>query len=123
MRNDAGGVTAASGHGHAECVKHELALEVVAHRPADDPAAEDVLDSGKEEEALPGLDVLEVAHPEPVWLRPCEVAVDEVRGRVTPRVAHGRAHPAATAVGATDTQLTHQSGNALLADRDPVAEL
>ena len=123
MRNDAGGVSAASGHGHPERVEHELALEVVTHRPADDPAAEDVLDGGEEEEALPGLHVLEIAHPEPVRLRPREVAVDEVRRRVPLRVTHGRAHPAAAPVGAADAELTHQPGHALLADRDPVDEL
>src|SRR6266576_2784198 len=123
MRNDAGGLTAASGHGHPERIEDELALEVVAHRPTDDPAAEDVLDGGEEEEALPGLDVLEVADPEPVRLRPGKVAVDEVRGRLALRVADGRAHPAATAVGATDPELTHQASDALLADPDAVAEL
>src|SRR5581483_12482128 len=79
--NDAGGVTTPGRDRHSERVEHELALQVVAHRPADDPAAEDVLDGGEEEEALPGLDVLEIAHPEPVRLRPGEVAVDEVRSR------------------------------------------
>jgi hypothetical protein len=79
MRHDAGGVSAASAHSHPERVQDELALEVVAHRPADDPAAEDILDGGEKEEALPGLDVLEVAHPEPVRLRPGEVALDEIR--------------------------------------------
>ncbi len=123
VRNDAGGVTAASGHGHSECVEDELALQIVAHRPADDPAAEDVLDDGEEEEALAGLDVLEVADPEPVPLRPSEVAVDEVRRRGPFRVTHGRTHPAATAVGATDAELAHQPSDPLLADPDAVAEL
>jgi hypothetical protein len=78
--------------------------------------------AAREEEALAGLDVLEVADPEPVRLRSCEVAVDKVRGRVTPRVTHGRAHPGAAAVGTADAELPHQSGDSLLADRDPVAE-
>jgi len=59
--NHAGAVAAAGADRHPERVQDELGLEVVAHRPADDPAAVDVLDGGEEEEALPGLDVLEIA--------------------------------------------------------------
>ena len=104
VRDHAGGVGAAGGDGHPERVEDELGLEVVAHRPADDPAAEDVLDGGEEEEALPGLDVLEVADPEPVRLRAGEVAVDEVRRRGALRVADRRPRPAALAVGAADAR-------------------
>ena len=110
---------AAGGDGHAERVEDELALEVVAHRPADDPAAEDVLDGGEEEEALPGLDVLEVADPEPVGLRPREAPVDEVRRGGALRVADRRARPAAPAVGATQAELAHQPRDPLRATRSP----
>ena len=79
VRDHAGSCRAAGADGHAERVEDELGAKVVAHRPADDPPAEDVLDDGEEEEALTGLDVFEVADPEPVRLRPCEVAVDQVR--------------------------------------------
>jgi len=65
MCDDAGGVPAAGTDGHPERVEHQLGFEVVSHRPADDAAAEDVLDGGEKEEALPGLDVLEIADPEP----------------------------------------------------------
>jgi len=65
MRHDAGGVTAASREGHPERVE--------------------------EEEALAGLDVVEVADPEPVRLRPCEGAVDEVGCRGPLRITHRRA--------------------------------
>jgi len=59
----------------------------------------------------------------PVWLRPCELTVDEVRCGAALRVSHGRAHSAATAVGAADPELTHQASDALLSDTDAVAEL
>src|SRR5438093_13197575 len=111
MCHDAGGVSAASGDGHPERVEHEVGFQVVAHRPADDPAAEDVLDGGEEEEALAGLDVLEIADPEPVRLRAGEVAVDQVRCRRLLRIADSRAWPAAFAVGASDPELAHQSGD------------
>src|SRR6266511_109843 len=122
MRHGAGGVSAADGDGHPERVEHEVCFEVVAHRSAD-PAAEDVLDGGEEEEALAGLDVLEVADPEPVRLRPCEVAVDEVRRRGPLRITDGRARPATAAVSTADPELAHQPGDALLADGDAVCEL
>ena len=122
MCHHAGSVLAAGGDGHAERVEYKLALEVVAHRPADDPTAEHVLDGGEKEEALSGLDVLEVADPEPVRLRAGEVAVDEVRRRVTLRVTHGRPHTAPTAIGTTNAELLHQPCDAFLADRDPIAE-
>src|SRR5947208_2164244 len=93
---------------HPERVQDELGLEVVAHRPADDPAAEDVLDGGEEEKALPGLDVLEVADPEPVRLRPGEVTVDEVGRRAPLGVPDSRPRAAAFAVGTTKAELAHQ---------------
>src|SRR6266536_2653593 len=101
MRHDAGGGRAAAADCHPERVEHELGFEVVAHRPADDPAAEDVLDGGEEEVALPGLDVLQVADPEPVRLRTGEVAVDEVRRRRPLRVADGRVWLMAFAAGSS----------------------
>jgi len=123
MRHYAGGVSATSRDGHPERVEHQLGLEVVAHRPADDPAAEDVLDGGEEEKALPGLDVLQVANPEPIRLGAGEVTVDEVRRRQPLRIADGRARPAPLAVGTTQAELAHQPCDPLLADRDAVAEL
>jgi hypothetical protein len=123
VRDHAGGLATAEGDGHAERVEHELGFEVVAHRPADDATAEDVLHRGEEEEALPGLDVLEVADPKPVRLRPDEVAVDEVRRRRPLRIADRRARAAPPAVGAPDPELAHQPCDPLLPDRDPLAEL
>src|SRR5436190_18526400 len=94
VSDDAGAVCAAGANCHPERVEDELAAKVVAHRPADDPAAVDVLNRREEEEALSGLDVLEVADPEPVRLGTREGTVDEVRGRRPFGVAHGCAWPA-----------------------------
>jgi len=90
MRDHAGGVSATGADGHPERVEHKLGFEVVAHRPADDAAAEHVLDGGEKEEALTGLDVLQVADPEPVRLRSGEVTVDEIRGRDPLRIVDRR---------------------------------
>jgi hypothetical protein len=69
---DHAGAGAALGDGHAEGVEDKLGPKVIAHRPADDPATEDVLDGRQEEEALAGLHVLDVADPQAVGLRPRE---------------------------------------------------
>ena len=122
MGDHAGGVLTADADCHPECVEDEVGFEVVAHRPADDPAAEDILDGSEEEEALTGLDVLEVADPEPVRLGAGEVAVDEVRRRVSLRIADRRLEAAAASVGAADAELPHQPSDALLADLDAIAE-
>ena len=122
MGDHAGGVSAAGADGHPERVEHQLGLEVVAHRPADDPAAEDVLDGGEEEEALAGLDVLEVADPEPVRLRAGEVAVDEVRRRGPLRIADRRARPAPPAVGAAEPSWRISRATRFLPTADAVAE-
>ena len=79
--------------------------------------------AGEEEEALPSLDVLEVANPETVRLRAGEVAVDQIRRRGPLRIANRRPGPAPLTISAADPQLAHQPGDALLADLDPVCEL
>src|SRR5205823_5770529 len=116
MRDHAAGISATGGDRHPERVEDELGFEVVAHRPADDPTAEDVLDGGEEEEALPGLDVLEIADPEPVRLHTSELAVDEVRRRRPLRIRDGCPWPPARAVRTTQPELPHQPGDPLLAD-------
>jgi len=121
--DDAGGVSTAGGDGHPERVEDKVGFQIVAHRPADDPAAEHVLDNGEEEEALPGLDVLEVADPEPVRFRPGEVTIDEIGRRGPFRITDRGAWPAPSAVGTSDPELAHQPGNPFLADPDPVCEL
>ena len=45
---------------HLERIEHDLAVQPVGHRPADDGAAEDVGDAGQVEEPFAGLDVLDV---------------------------------------------------------------
>jgi len=98
----------ARGDGHAERVEHEFALEIGAHRPADNnPPRKRVLHGGKEEEALPGLDVLEVADPEPVGLASREAPVDEIGRGGAFGVADRRPRPAAATIDATQAELAH----------------
>jgi hypothetical protein len=107
VRDHAGAVVAAGADRHPERVQDELGFEVVAHRPADDPSAEDILDGGEEEEALAGLDVLQVADPQPVRLSASEAAVDEIGCRGPLWIADRRAWPATLAVSATQLQAPH----------------
>src|SRR5207253_5740440 len=60
--------------------------------------------------------------PEPVRLRPGEVAVDEVGRRRPLPVADRCPRPAPLAVGTAQAELAHQPGDALLADRDPIGQ-
>ena len=71
---------------------------------------------------MPGLDVLDVADPEPVGLCAREVSVDEVWCRRAPGLADRGAWPAASSVCAFEAELAHQPGDTLLADTDAVSE-
>jgi hypothetical protein len=51
------------GERHLEGVGDELGAEVVGHRPADDPAAVEVLDGDEVEPSLPGAQVGDVGDP------------------------------------------------------------
>src|SRR3954447_12695730 len=101
MCNHARAAGAALVNGHPERVQDEIGFKGVAHRPADDSAAEHILDGGEEEEALTALDVLEVADPEPVGFGSREAAVDEVGSRLAPGIPDRGARAAAFAVGAS----------------------
>ena len=63
---------------HLQGVNDELCAHVVGHRPAHDPAREDVLDGGQVEPALPGSEVGDVRDPEPVRPVSRERAIDKV---------------------------------------------
>jgi hypothetical protein len=62
----------ARGDVDAERVEHQLVLEVVAHRPADDPSGEGILRGAQEEKAYP------------VWMY--------LRSQTQSRLGFGRAH-------------------------------
>lgn len=123
MCDHAGAAFAAGADGHPQCVEHEIGLQVVAHRPADDPPAVDVLHGRQEEEALTGLHVLVVADPEPVRLRSGEAPVDQVGGGRPRRVPCRGAGPATAAVSPTQAELTHQTGYTFAPDPDAMLEL
>ena len=122
VRDHVGAVAASLADRHPERVEDEIGVQVVAHRPADDSAAEEVLDGGEEEEALSGLDGLQVADPEPVWLGSGEAAVDEIGCRGSLRITDRRRGPAALAVSATRFQRPHQPRHPLTPNTDAAPE-
>src|SRR3981081_4301751 len=66
---------------------------MIAHRPADDPAAVQVHDGGQVEPSLTGLDVGYVGEPDPVRRSGDEVPIEQVRGDRQVVTAVGRTHP------------------------------
>lgn len=63
------GLRQAIGKRHTRRRAEGLGAQVLAHRPADDPAAPDVQHHRQEEEARPGRHVGDVRHPEFIALR------------------------------------------------------
>ena len=93
---------------------------MLGHRPADDPAAEEVLHRGQVQPALTGLDLLDVRAPDPVRRVGPEVAADEIAERLNALHAHGAALAAPSLVRALQARQRHQPRHALLADTDPL---
>jgi len=80
-----------AGDAHGDRVGDDLGLEVVAHRPADDPARVDVGHDGEEEVALARLDIGDVRTPLLVGPGRGEIALEAVRRRRCFRIGDRRA--------------------------------
>ena len=65
--------------GHVQCVEDEVGFEVRGHRPADDPAPEDIQHDGEIGEPGPGRNVRDVGHPDLIRRGRDEVPLDEIR--------------------------------------------
>jgi hypothetical protein len=89
------------------------------HRPADDPAAEEVLHGDQIQPALAGADLLDVRTPHAVRGVGPKIAADEVAERLDALHGH-RAALATPTVGALQAHLRHQARHALLTDPDPL---
>jgi hypothetical protein len=81
----------APAHGHLKRRGDELGAHVRLHRPADDPAAEEVLNRRQVQPALAGADLLDVRRPYAVNGIGVEVATDEVAERLN--ALHGHLQP------------------------------
>jgi hypothetical protein len=103
--------------GHLKRVDDELMAHVAVHRPADDPAAEEILHGSEVQPALTGTDLLDVRRPHAIRRVGSKVTADEVTERLDALHAH-RATLAAPLERALQARRAHQPGDALLADRD-----
>jgi hypothetical protein len=92
---------------------------VAIHRPADDPAAEEVLHRGQVQPALTGPDLLDVRAPHAVRRVGPEVAADEVTERLNALDRHRAALAPAPPVRALKARVAHQPRHALRAHADP----
>src|ERR1700737_3621313 len=88
---------------------------MIAHRPADDPAAVQVHDGGQIEPSLIGLDVGDVGEPDPVRRRGDEVPIEQIRGDREVVAAVGRSHPPWPRHDGANTVMAHQSLDATAA--------
>jgi hypothetical protein len=78
-------------------VEDKLLAHVRLHRPADDPAAEQVLHRREVQPPLTGADLLDVRAPDAVGSLGAEVAADEIAEWLHALHAHGAALAAAPA--------------------------
>lgn len=67
-----------SGDGHVEGSDDQVRTQRPRHRPAHNPAAEDVDHGGQIEEALPGRQIGDVSHPQAVGCVGGEAALDQI---------------------------------------------
>jgi hypothetical protein len=107
--------------GHVESIEHELGLQIVAHRPADDPAREGIQHDSQVEEPGPGRDVGDVRDPEPVRRIGVEVPVDQIASGAHPLVREGRAGTLAAA-DAGQVRRFHQPLDPLAGDMDALID-
>ena len=116
---DQPGLRSALRERHLQGVGHELGAHVIGDRPADDPAAEDVLDGDEIQPPLPRAQVGDVGDPEPVGRGGEERAVDEVLA--DPDAGHADRRAAALAgPQAAEAGLAHEPLDALAPDPDTV---
>src|ERR1700724_3462320 len=88
---------------------------MIAHRPADNPAAVKVHDGGQIEPALIGLDVGDVGEPDGVRRGSDEVPIQQVRSDRKVVAAVGRPHPPWPRHDGPDAVMAHQSLDAAAA--------
>jgi len=100
--------------GHFERVENQLGPQVRGHRPADHAPAPGIHNHGQVQEARPGSDVGDVRYPKPVWTSHGEIELHQVRRRLSPRLAYGRARTLALA-HATQARCSHQARHPLTA--------
>jgi hypothetical protein len=120
MHELAGG-RAAEMHGHLQRVQDQVGAQVRGGLPADDHAREDVLDERQVEKALAGLEVGEIADPQPIRTVGDKAPLDQV-GRARRRLIGDREPvPLAAGLGAAQPVGPHQPLDAAARRRHAMA--
>jgi len=105
----------ALGDRHVQRVEDDVRLEARRHRPSDDAAAPCIEDDGEVQETGPRGHIRDVRDPELVGTARREVALDQVVGRTTGRITHGRERRFARR-DSDEPGVMHEPRDALLAD-------
>ena len=66
--------------------QHQLAPQVILHRPADDAPAERIQHDGQIHKAGPGRNVSDIRHPQSIRRRRLKVSLHQVLGRLHLRI-------------------------------------
>src|SRR5689334_14568610 len=82
---------------HVERLEHQLSTQMALHRPAHDPAAENVEHHRQIEKTGPGGDVGDIRYPQTIGRGGAEVALDQIGRGSRLAVAHCGNHPVAPA--------------------------
>ena len=106
---------------HGEGLLSQLHGQPVAHRPADHAARIQVEDHGKIEPALRGPHIGEVPGPHTAWMLNRKLVIEGVLDHGQPGIRLRGGAPLLHGLG-PDTRLTHQSGDAMLADTMPLLD-
>lgn len=94
---------------YRQCRRGEVDLHVIAHRPADDLAAEEVDDGRQIQPTLSSRNVGDIGEPDPVRRCGGKVAIDEVRRDRQAMTAVGGPNPARRSHDGADTVPMHQA--------------
>src|SRR5881392_241430 len=107
---------AASLECHGEGGNGEFGAQMLAHRPADDLASEQVEDHGQVEPTFAGRDVGDIRQPDLIGPVGCEIPIQQVGGYRQGMLAVGRAYAIAAWRVSPDAVLAHQPLDPLAAD-------
>ena len=103
-----------------ERLEHQLRAQMGLHRPAHDPAAENIKHHREVEKPGPGRDVGDIGDPQAIGLRRDEVALDQIGRRPRAAIAHRGVDPLAPA-DPDQTGLFQQPRHPLAPDLMPSA--
>ena len=101
------------GQRHAQRIEHDCSVQRRRHRPADDPAAENIANDRQVQEARPSRNLGDISHPKHIRRIRNEPAIDQIR-----RLAGTITHCSDRKLAAADTSnaRAHEPRDTVLAD-------